>query len=70
MQDKTKTMDLQKDEEGRYLVKSGDMTVHVSFAGKVTLEDAVAHYLAMRENCREAMIGLECGDSDNDKDHH
>ena len=70
MQDKTKTMDLQKDEEGRYLVKSGDLTVHVSFAGEVTLEDTVAHYLAMRENCSEAMIRLECDDSGSNKDHH
>lgn len=63
MQDKTKTMDLEKDEEGRYLVKSGNLTVHVSFTRKMSLKDAVAHYLAMRENCREAMIGLEDGDT-------
>ena len=64
MQDKTKTMDLQEDDERRYLVKSGDLTVHVSFAGKVSLEDAVAHYLAMRENYHEAMIGLEDSDTE------
>ncbi len=64
MQDKTKTTSLEKDEEGRYFVKSGNLTVHVSFAGKVTLEDTVAHYLAMRENYREAMIGLEDSDTE------
>ena len=64
MQDKTKTTSIEKDSEGRHLVKSGDLTVHVSFAGKVSLEDAVAHYLAMRENCREAMIGLEDSDTE------
>ena len=42
--------------------------MRVSFAGKVTPEDTVAHYLAMRENYREAMIGLEDSDTEPKRD--
>ena len=33
----------------------GGMTVRVSYAGEVTLEEAVSHYLAARQNAMEAI---------------
>lgn len=38
-----------------YRFKSGNITVNVRFAGKCTLEEAVAHYLAAYANARDAI---------------
>lgn len=41
--------------EDPYTFRSGNTTVRVRFSGGRSIEEAVAHYLAMRDNADSAM---------------
>lgn len=41
--------------DGLYELQCGNVKINVSFAGDCSLEEAVSHFLAMRDNAAEAI---------------